>query len=147
VQFIEIIKQLLKLSLLWPCRKKVKTTSSYIFDTLFINGESSDVTVVALGREWRLHRVYLCQANYFSAMFSGAWKESSEPVVRIEVPDERITRESLHLAFGSLYQDEVTINPQVVVSMLATAMLLGMVSGGRPGQGIQDCSDFEMVGR
>ena len=86
------------------------------------------MTVVALGREWRLHRVYLCQATYFSAMFSGAWKESSESIIRMDIVDSNVDKESLALAFGSLYRDDVLIKPSIVVNVLATAVLLGMVS-------------------
>ncbi len=46
---------------LYVYRKKLKSTSQYIYETLFINGENSDVSIVALGKEWRLHKVYLCQ--------------------------------------------------------------------------------------
>ena len=42
-------------------RKKLKSTSQYIYETLFLNGENNDVTIVALGKAWNLHRVYLCQ--------------------------------------------------------------------------------------
>ena len=43
------------------CRKKLKSTSKYIFETLFVNGEGSDIKLVALGKVWPLHKVYLCQ--------------------------------------------------------------------------------------
>ena len=38
--------------------------------------------------------------------------------------DPNITRESLHLAFGSLYEDEITVEPANVVPILAAAILL-----------------------
>ena len=46
------------------CRKKMRSTSQYIYDTLFINGENSDVKIIACGREWKLHKVYLCQVIF-----------------------------------------------------------------------------------
>ena len=52
----------------YHCRKKVKTTSKYIYKTLFLNGENSDITIVALGQEWPLHKVYLCQVSVCSEM-------------------------------------------------------------------------------
>lgn len=42
-------------------RKKLKSTSKYIYQTLFLNGENSDIRISALGQEWNLHKVYLCQ--------------------------------------------------------------------------------------
>ena len=49
------------------------------------------MTVSALGREWKLHRLYLEQSGYFSAMFSGAWAESPKDKIEIDVADENIT--------------------------------------------------------
>ena len=33
-----------------PRRKKLKSTSKYIYQTLFLNGENSDIKICALGR-------------------------------------------------------------------------------------------------
>ena len=41
------------------------STSDYIYKTLFEDGHESDMTVAALGKEWNLHKVYLCQVSYF----------------------------------------------------------------------------------
>jgi hypothetical protein len=50
--------------LFWNCnRKKLKSTSKYIYQTLFLNGENSDIRICALGQEWNLHKVYLCQVS------------------------------------------------------------------------------------
>jgi hypothetical protein len=43
--------------LLMPHRKKMRSTSQYIYNALFVNGEGSDVSMRALGKEWRLHKV------------------------------------------------------------------------------------------
>ena len=40
-----------------PKRRKLKTTSRYIFETLFVEGQDSDITLFALNREWKLHKV------------------------------------------------------------------------------------------
>lgn len=45
-----------------PRRKKLRSTSKYIYQTLFLNGENSDIKICALGEEWSLHKIYLCQA-------------------------------------------------------------------------------------
>ncbi|XP_058869656.1 germ cell-less protein-like 1 isoform X3 [Acipenser ruthenus] len=107
-----------------PRRKKLKSTSRYIYQTLFLNGENSDIQICALGQEWNLHKVYLCQSGYFSSMFSGSWKESSMNVIELEIPDQNIDTEALQVAFGSLYRDDVLIKPSRVVTILAAACML-----------------------
>jgi hypothetical protein len=44
-------------------RRRLKSTSEYIYEALFLNGEGSDITVNALGYLWRLHKIYLCQVS------------------------------------------------------------------------------------
>ncbi|NWR79995.1 GMCL1 protein, partial [Centropus unirufus] len=105
-------------------RKRLKSTSEYIYQTLFLNGENSDVKIRALGEEWNLHKLYLCQSGYFSSMFSGSWKESSMNTIELEIPDQNIDVEALQVAFGSLYRDDVLINPRRVVALLAAACML-----------------------
>uniref|UniRef100_A0A668TUN3 BTB domain-containing protein n=1 Tax=Oreochromis aureus TaxID=47969 RepID=A0A668TUN3_OREAU len=107
-----------------PRRKKLKSTSKYIYQTLFLNGENSDIRICALGQEWNLHKVYLCQSGYFSSMFSGSWKESSMMEINLEIPDQNIDTEALQVVFGSLYRDDVLIKPSRVVSILAAACML-----------------------
>ncbi|XP_065515163.1 germ cell-less protein-like 1 isoform X2 [Lathamus discolor] len=105
-------------------RKKFKSTSEYIYLTLFLNGENSDIKIRALGEEWNLHKIYLCQSGYFSSMFSGSWKESSMNTIELEIPDQNIDVEALQVAFGSLYRDEVLIKPSQVVAVSAAACML-----------------------
>ena len=61
-------------------RRRLKSTSEYIYNALFLEGENSDIKIRALGQEWDLHKVYLRQAGYFSGMFSSSWKEASMKV-------------------------------------------------------------------
>ncbi|KAM6342366.1 germ cell-less protein-like 1 isoform 1-T5 [Podargus strigoides] len=107
-----------------PRRKKLKSTSKYIYQTLFLNGENSDIKICALGEEWNLHKIYLCQSGYFSSMFSGSWKESNMNIIELEIPDQNIDVEALQVAFGSLYRDDVLIKPSRVVALLAAACML-----------------------
>lgn len=106
-----------------PKKKKLRTTSDYIYNTLFVGGQDSDVTLVALGIEWKLHKLYLCQSNYFKSMFLGPWKESQQNLIKLEIPDENIDEEALHTAFGSFYCDEVEISSQKVVPLLSVACM------------------------
>lgn len=66
---IESSKSRIKPELVRPSRKKMKSTANYIYNTLFVNGENSDICVRALNREWHLHKLYLCQSPYFESMF------------------------------------------------------------------------------
>lgn len=50
--------------MLFTFRKKLKSTSRYIYQTLFVNGENSDIRICALGQVWNLHKVYLCQVQW-----------------------------------------------------------------------------------
>jgi BTB/POZ domain-containing protein 13 len=61
-----------------PKKMKLTSTGRYIYRVLFKEGNNSDFTVIALGKPWKLHKLYLCQSPYFTSMFSGAWRESEQ---------------------------------------------------------------------
>ncbi|KAK7113038.1 germ cell-less protein-like 1 [Littorina saxatilis] len=107
-----------------PKRKRFQSTSKYIVKTLFEEGANSDVTIHALGKDWRLHRLYLCQCKYFDSMFNGAWLESDQSTINIEISDENITCEALKIAFKSLYTDNVFVKAVQAVGVLAAATFL-----------------------
>ncbi|XP_033225287.1 protein germ cell-less isoform X3 [Belonocnema kinseyi] len=106
-----------------PKKRKLLTTAQYIYKTLFQEEKGSDVIVFMLGRAWRLHKVYISQSPYFASMFSGSWREANEKVIRIEIADPNITADSLQTVLGSFYQDEISLEPRDVISILATATL------------------------
>lgn len=81
---------------------------------------------MAIGKVWRLHKVYLCQSPYFASMFNGSWRESESNFINIEIIDPKINLEALETVFGALYLDEVTIEPKSVICVLATATLFQM---------------------
>ncbi|XP_012786706.2 germ cell-less protein-like 1 [Ochotona princeps] len=106
------------------CHKRCKDKSLPIYEALFLRGEGSDVQIRALGEEWNLHRVYLCQSGYFASMFSGAWRETNMDTIELQMPDRNIDTQALHEALGSLYRNAVAIPPSRVVAILATASML-----------------------
>ena len=125
--------------LLTPSKKRMKSTSAYIYKTLFVDGEGSDVTVCALGHSWRLHKLYLCQSPYFAAMFNGSgngnvndgaavakWRESNQSHIDMHIPDERVSVKALHTAFGSFYREHIELVPAETVAVLACASLFGL---------------------
>ncbi|KAJ4451919.1 hypothetical protein ANN_03397 [Periplaneta americana] len=63
------------------------------------------------------------QSPYFASMFSGAWREAKEDVVNIKIVDPKINLDSLYTVLGSLYLDEITLEPIEVIPTLATATL------------------------
>lgn len=105
-------------------RKKSKSTSQYIYNALFVGGEGSDVVVQAFGRKWRLHKVYLKQAQFFSKMFDGKWKETNQKVIDLQIPDDNVNEDALNTAFGSLYSDDIEVSPDEAESILAAASLI-----------------------
>lgn len=113
----------LQKSLETPKKKKLLTTTQYIYQALFKEEKNSDVTVMALGKAWRLHKVYLCQSPYFFSMFNGSWRESCQDFIHIRIVDPKITLDALEAVFGSLYSDEIEIDPKKVISVLATATI------------------------
>ncbi|KAJ8022668.1 Germ cell-less protein-like 1 [Holothuria leucospilota] len=119
-----------------PQRKKLKSTAKYIYQTLFINGENSDITIKALNKDWPLHKIYLCQSSYFASMFSGSWRESTLKEITVDIPDQNIDEDAFKVALGSLYLDDVLIEPGRVVSILAAASLVQLDGL------IQQCADI-----
>ena len=68
-------------------------------------------------------QLYLQQSPYFRSMFSGSWKESTMEKIDIHIIDPNIDLNALHIALGSLYQDEITVEPADVIPILAAASL------------------------
>ena len=120
-------KSNLNLELLTPNRKKMKSTTIYIYNTLFLNGEGSDIVVKALSKEWRLHKLYLCQSPYFDSMFKGSkWKESSQSYIELTIPDKNINEQALFITFGSFYSEDVEIVPLEAINVFACASLFSL---------------------
>ncbi|XP_032746013.1 germ cell-less protein-like 2 [Rattus rattus] len=106
-------------------RKRIKISSNYAYENLFLNGNDSDIKVCALGRTWCLHKVFLCHSGYFANILKDIWKESRNGVIRLLIRNEDIDTRSLHFVFGSLYTDEnLSLTPLEVPRVLAAACLL-----------------------
>ncbi|XP_068146624.1 protein germ cell-less [Drosophila tropicalis] len=106
-----------------PKKKKLLTTTQYIYKALFKEQQNSDVAVMALDKVWHLHKVYLSQSPYFYTMFNGSWKEAQQSFIQITILDDRINVKSLDAVFGSMYSDEIEIEVADVIPVLATATL------------------------
>ncbi|TGZ45850.1 Protein germ cell-less [Temnothorax longispinosus] len=106
-----------------PKKRKLLTTAQYIYKTLYQEEKGSDITVLILGRAWRLHKVYISQSPYFASMFSGSWREANEKVISVEITDPNITINSLSVVLGSLYQDE-EISPDLMTELVTSPDLV-----------------------
>ncbi|XP_012891195.1 PREDICTED: putative germ cell-less protein-like 1-like [Dipodomys ordii] len=106
-------------------KKKAKISSTFAYQTFFLNGMMSDIKIRALGKIWCLHKIFLSQSEYFAKLFRDSWKESNEDIIELEINDQNIDVQSLHFVLGSLYRDEdFLIEPPQVPTILATACLL-----------------------
>jgi BTB/POZ domain-containing protein 13 len=56
-------------------------------------------------------------------MFNGNWRESNMDHVNITIVDPNVNLESLDVTLGSLYQDEISVEPADVIPIIATATL------------------------
>lgn len=71
----------------------------------FLSGKHSDITVHAFGYGYRLHRLILDRAPFFSTALSGQWLEghSKEMTLKPDEVDSNITRDCFELAIKRLY--------------------------------------------
>ncbi|PAV90268.1 hypothetical protein WR25_14274 [Diploscapter pachys] len=100
-------------------------TVKYVHERLFINGESSDVTIVSCGRSWHLHRLYLEQCDYFKALLNGEWKESKKQELHLDYSeDSNLTAEALDVVFASLYNNELEIQVKHLDGIVAAAAIM-----------------------
>ncbi|KAI6216079.1 hypothetical protein M3Y94_00461100 [Aphelenchoides besseyi] len=110
-----------------PAKVIKLNTPNYIYRRLFVDGCDSDITVTALDNEWKLHRVYLEQCDYFRCFFSGSWSDSSTNRIRLEGLDKQITIAGLNTVFGSLYQNEITFDLKDIGGIISSATLFNLV--------------------
>lgn len=105
------------------------TLAGHLLYNGFLGGKHSDITVHAFGQSYRLHKLLLDRAPYFSTAFWGPWKESSasEMTIVTEDIDPNITRAAFELALKRLYgTSNVSQEEQEAVGLFATACWLDM---------------------
>ncbi|KAK9718082.1 BTB/POZ domain [Popillia japonica] len=95
------LEKVIEIAMHTPKRKKVETTAQYIYQALFS----------------------LKKSPYFASMFGGGWLETEKNSITIDIIDPLITINSLKIVFGSLYCDEIILNPVEVIPILATATM------------------------
>ena len=68
-----------------------------------MEGRDSDIIVSALSRDWKLHKLYLCQSPYFASMFNGNWRESNMDHIDITIVDPNISLDSMNVTLGKIH--------------------------------------------
>ncbi|KAI5849823.1 hypothetical protein BZA05DRAFT_401660 [Tricharina praecox] len=78
----------------------------FLYNRGFLQGACSDVTIIAFGTQYRLHRLILDRSSFFSSCFNGGpWAEadSSEITLSPEATDPNIEKHAFELALARLY--------------------------------------------
>ncbi|KAF2092252.1 hypothetical protein K490DRAFT_17278, partial [Saccharata proteae CBS 121410] len=101
----------------------------HIFDRGLRSGRHSDITVVAFGEKYRLHRLILDQAPFFANALSGPWLESraEEITLHPEEVDPCITKLAFELTLKRLYGSDISEDEDAhCLGLFATACWLEM---------------------
>lgn len=105
------------------------TLAGHLLYNGFLNGKHSDITVHAFGQAYKLHKLILDRAPYFSMAFCGPWTESSARDMTIipEEIDANITQQAFELALKRLYGTAIAAQEeQEAIGLFATACWLDM---------------------
>ncbi|KPI39319.1 uncharacterized protein AB675_5238 [Cyphellophora attinorum] len=95
----------------------------------FSEGVHSDITIIAFGQRYRLHKLLLARIPFFQSAFSGPWAESSasEMELRPEEMDSNITKTAFELAIKRTYGSSSPIQEeQESIGLFATACWLNL---------------------
>lgn len=107
----------------------VSTLTGHLYHTGFMEGRHSDITIIAFGEKYRLHKLLLDRVPFFSSAFSGPWSESSAKQMELhpEELDPNITQTAFELAIKRIYGTSFPVQEeQEAVSLFATACWLNM---------------------
>ncbi|KAF1935477.1 hypothetical protein EJ02DRAFT_460334 [Clathrospora elynae] len=92
-------------------------------------GRHSDITVIAFGQRYNLHRLILDRAPFFTTALSEPWIESQSKEVALhpEQIDQSITKASFELAIQKLYGVDISTESDAeAVGLFATGCWLEM---------------------
>ncbi len=124
---------------------KTESIARYIFQKGFLDGLYSDVTVLAFGKSYKLHKLFLERSPYFKSLFGWSTDNDSEEMDSYEVYDktdedkeshactltfddnEECTQKSFELALARLYGSaNIKEENKIPYSMIAIGQYLGI---------------------
>ncbi|KAB2574850.1 putative germ cell-less protein-like 1-like [Lasiodiplodia theobromae] len=103
--------------------------SHHVYTRGLLDGRHSDIIIVAFGKRYRLHRLVLDQAPFFSSMLSGPWRESraEEVTLHPEGIDHCISEAAFELTLKRLYGFDISEEEDSeCLGLFATACWLEM---------------------
>lgn len=101
----------------------------HLYTRGLLEGRHSDITVIAFGQRYNLHRLILDRAPFFTTALSEPWIESQSKEVTLhpEEIDPSITKESFELAIKKLYGVDISQESDVeAIGLFATGCWLEM---------------------
>lgn len=105
------------------------TLPDHLYTRGLLSGRHSDITVIAFGHKYRLHRLLLDRAPFFTTALSEPWLESKskEITLRPEEIDSNITQTSFELALKRLYGCDISAEEdREAIGLFATGCWLEM---------------------
>lgn len=105
------------------------TLTGHLLHNGFLAGRHSDITVHAFGQQYKLHKLILDRAPYFSTAFCGPWTESSASEMKLnpEEIDHNITKNAFEMALKRLYGTAISSQEEKdATGLFATACWLDM---------------------
>ncbi|KAF2136467.1 uncharacterized protein K452DRAFT_237455 [Aplosporella prunicola CBS 121167] len=101
----------------------------HLYQRGLLDGRHSDITVCAFGKSYKLHRLVLDQAPFFSSALSGPWLESHSKEITLhpEEIDACITQNAFELTLKRLYGCDISDEEDAeCLGLFATACWLDM---------------------
>lgn len=94
--------------------KEIAPLPDHLFTRGLCQGRHSDITVLAFGNQYKLHRIILDRAPFFTTALSGPWLEarSNEISIHPEDIDSNITQRAFELALKRLYRGAADIEQE-----------------------------------
>jgi hypothetical protein len=112
---------------------RILSLNEFLYQKGFLNGVSSDVTIVCFGREYHLHKLILSRSSFFASLVSVEWatdeQDTSGPQKRsIDFGnDENVTQQAFELALARLYgHEDHNKEKHHVTNLLAVASFLDL---------------------
>jgi BTB/POZ domain-containing protein 16 len=94
-----------------------------------VPNKGPDVLLLCHGITWELHKPYIQKSHTLSSLLQHQVAnpptiDRDIPLLRLPLIDPHVTRQALARALGLLYEDQLTVSSDEVISLLAAASLL-----------------------